>query len=79
MEIWPTRGIRQGDPLSLYLFLVCSEALNRQLQYAANSGAIRGFSLCRDGPKISHLFFVDDTLLFCRATKGYLEVILHIL
>lgn len=78
-EIWPTRGIRQGNPLSPYLFLVCSEALNQQLQFAANSGAIRGFSLCREGPKISHLFFADNTLLFCHATKGDLEVILHIL
>nr|XP_023915547.1 uncharacterized protein LOC112027102 [Quercus suber] len=42
-DIRPTRGIRHGDPLFPYLFLVCSEALNQQLQYAANSRAIRGF------------------------------------
>ena len=45
-DIRPTRGIRQGDLLSPYLFLICSEALNQQLQHAARSGVIRGFSLC---------------------------------
>lgn len=78
-EIWLTRGIRQGDPLSPYLFLICLEALNQQLQYAASFGAIRGFSLCWEGPKISHLFFVDDTLLCWWEIKGDLEVILSYL
>lgn len=40
---------------------------------------IRGFSLCRNGPRISYLFFPDDTLLFCRASKGDLEAILLVL
>ena len=78
-DIWPSRGIRQGDSLSPYLFLICSEALNCQLQQAARSKAIKGFSLCKNGPKISHLFFADDTLLFCRANKGDLDVIQGIL
>ena len=33
-------------------------------------GQIEGFALCRSGLKISHLFFVDDSLLFCRARLG---------
>ena len=78
-NIRPTRGIRQEDPLSPYLFLICLEALNCQLQQAAKSEAIRGFSLCKNGPKISHLFFANDTLLFCWATKSDLDVIQSIL
>ena len=63
-DIRPSRGLRQGDPLSPYLFLLCSEGLNRMLQKAASNDTIRVFSLCKRGPKISHLFFADDTLLF---------------
>ena len=64
-DIRPSRGLRQGDPLSPYLFLLCSEGLNRMLQKAAQNDQIRGFSLCKHGPKISHLFFTDDSLLIC--------------
>ena len=78
-DIRPSRGIRQRDPLSPYLFLICSEVLNCQLQQAARSVAIGGFSLCKKGPKISHLFFVEDTLLFCPATKNDLDFIQSIL
>ena len=77
--ITPTRGLRQGNPLSLYLFLFSAEGLDAILRRAANDGEINGFSLCRRGPKITHHFFVDDCLLFCRATlaewenKKYIE------
>ena len=69
-NIIPTRGIRQGDPLSPYLFLLCLEGLNGLIQHAVDGGQIKGFSLCRSGPKISHLFFANDSLLFCRARVG---------
>ena len=69
-DIKPSRGIRQGDPLSPYLFLLCSKGLNRLLEAAAREDEIRGFSLCRNGPRISHLFFADDTLLSCKAVMG---------
>ena len=59
--------------------MICLEALNQQLQHVAKSEVIRGFSLCRNGPRISHLFFANDTLLFCRASRGDLEAILQLL
>ena len=78
-HIVPTRGIRQGDPLSPYLFLLCSEGLNGLLEQAVHEKHIEGFSLCRHGPKISHLFFADDSLLFCRARVEEVEKIQELL
>ena len=48
--IRPSRGIHQGDPLSPFLFLLCSEGLHGLIQHAANQGEIKGFPLCRKGP-----------------------------
>ena len=66
--ICPSRGLRQGDPLSPFLFLFCAEGLNALISKAAFDGDIWGYSICRAGPRISHLFFADDCLLFYRAT-----------
>ena len=76
--IQPTRGIRQGDPLSPLLFLPCIEGLNGLINRAENNGEI-GFSLCRRGPKLTHLLFADDSLLFCRATIEECGKVLEIL
>ena len=64
--IHPSRGLRQGDPLYPYLFLLCTEGLHGLLTKAAAFGEIRGISICRNGPQLTHLFFADDSLLFCR-------------
>lgn len=66
-NIVPTRGSRQKDPLSPYMFLLCSKGLNGLIHHAINEGKINGYSLCRGGPKFSHLFFAYDSLLFCHA------------
>ena len=78
-EIRPSRGIHQGDPLSPYLFLLCSEGLHRMIQKAMEKGDIQGVSICRNGPKLTHLFFADDSLLFCRATTHECEKVMDIL
>lgn len=57
--IYSTRGIRQGDPLSPFLFLLCTKGLNGLIKNAELQGDIHGFSLCRRGPKLTHLPFVD--------------------
>ena len=63
-HIIPTRGIRQGAPLFPYLFLLCSKGLNGLIEHAVDCKHIEGVSLCRNGPKISHLLFADDSLFF---------------
>ena len=77
--IYPSRGLRQGDPFSPYLFLFCAEGLNAILRKAATTGEIEGFSLCRRGPKITHLFFADDCLLLCRSNLAEWEKIKELL
>ena len=66
--IYPSRGLRQGDPLSPYLFLLCGEGFSTLLHRAEDSRELHGVVCSRGGPKIFHLFFVDDSLLFCNAT-----------
>ena len=54
--IHPTRDIQQGDLLSPFLFVLCTEGIHRLIQQAARRGDLKGFSLCRRGPKLTHLF-----------------------
>ena len=77
--ITPIRGIRQGDPFSPFLFLLCTEGLHGLIQQAARVGDLKGFSLCRRGPELTHLLFADDSMLFCRATPNECRNIIDIL
>ncbi|ONI00414.1 hypothetical protein PRUPE_6G087800 [Prunus persica] len=64
----PSRGLRQGDPLSPYLFLLVSEVLSLNIINSTDTGMLRGIKLSRGGPELSHLFFADDSLFFLQAT-----------
>jgi len=60
----PSMGLRQGDPLSPCLFLICANILFISLQKAKNSKLINGVKVGRNGCTFTHLLFVDDSLLF---------------
>jgi hypothetical protein len=63
----PSRGLRQGDPLSPYLFLLVVEGLSCMLRGAEAREEIVGVRVCRDAPMISHLLFADDSLILMQA------------
>ncbi|KAA3472229.1 reverse transcriptase [Gossypium australe] len=65
----PTRGLRQGDPLSPFLFLIYSEGLSSLMRTTKRKGLVRGTRASRQGPEISHLLFADDCVLFGEATS----------
>lgn len=65
----PSRGIRQGDPLSPYLFIICMEVLCLDITRAVEESNWKPISLSRAGPKLSHLLFADDLILFGKATR----------
>ncbi|KAL9683373.1 hypothetical protein QQ045_015194 [Rhodiola kirilowii] len=65
----PERGLRQGDPLSPYLFLLCSEWLSLRIGGEVVRGRLKGVRVCRGAPVISYLFFADDSVFFMKATE----------
>ena len=68
-RIVPTRGLRQGDSISPYLFLLCAEGLLAMLRKVENGGIPRGIVVCRQAPLVSHLLFADDCIVFGKASK----------
>ena len=58
---------------------MCTEGLYGLVSKVAHNGDIRGVSLCRSGPRITHLFFADDSLLFCRAREEECQSLLEVL
>lgn len=68
-----SRGLRQRDPLSPYLFVLAMEALSCLLRKTREDGYLTGFKVCGrngEGLEVSHLLFVCDTLVFCEAISN---------
>lgn len=64
--IKPSRGLRQGDPLSPYLFIIYAEGLSSLIRYYERKNWLKGIKICRKAPTISHMLFADDSYLFCK-------------
>lgn len=67
-RIVPGRGLRQGDPLSPYLFIICTEGFSALLNYYEQRRLISGVCVARGAPRISHMFFADDSYIYCKAS-----------
>lgn len=63
------RGLRQGDPLSPYLFILVTEGLTTLIHRVVAMGDLHGVKVCRRAPILTHLLFADDCFLFFRATN----------
>lgn len=74
-EFFPAkRGLRQGDRSSFpFLFVIVGEAFSRILSMAGAANLIQGVNLARNYPTISHLQFIDDTLIFCDANEDQVK------
>lgn len=65
----PSQGLRQSNSLSPYLFLIVSEVLSRLLQRAADRGLLQDIKMSNNGPHLSHLMFVNNTLIFLQVNS----------
>lgn len=65
-SFWSERGLRQGDPLSPYLFIIVSYVLSNLVNRAAEEGSLKGIKMARHCPFLTHSFFADDALFFVK-------------
>ncbi|KAH9697132.1 reverse transcriptase domain-containing protein [Citrus sinensis] len=77
--IIPGRGLRQGDLLSPYLFILCAEGLSALIRKHELAGLLHGVKVARGAPVVSHLFLADDCFMFFKANQSEACLIKHIL
>ena len=65
--IFPSRGIRQGDPISPYLYILCMDYLGQLIEEKGSGNLWHPVKASQSGPTFSHLFFADDLILFAKA------------
>lgn len=75
----PTRGLRKGDPLSPYLFILVMESFSRCLLHAENCQLRHGLKVTNEDPSISHLLFADDCLIFAKAFHSEVQNLLSLI
>jgi ribonuclease HI len=75
----PQCGVRQGDPISPYLFVLCMDKLSHLIAEATENGKWKPMRAGRNGPLISHLMFADDLLLFGQAVDENMRAVMEVL
>uniref|UniRef100_A0A803QDX6 Reverse transcriptase domain-containing protein n=1 Tax=Cannabis sativa TaxID=3483 RepID=A0A803QDX6_CANSA len=75
----PSWGIHQGDPLSPYLFIICTEVLSSLIRKYETKGWIKGCQVARGAPHITHMFFANDSYLYCRAPEREAQMVMTLL
>jgi hypothetical protein len=75
----PTHGILQSDPLSPYLFLFVVDGLSWLIRKEIENNALKELHICRRAPRISHLLFANDSLLFFEDTIEQANIVKGIL
>ena len=71
----PKRGLRQGDPLSSYLFILCQEVLSRILEKEFKEKNISGVKASIGSTPITHVMYADDVVIFSKACRREANVI----
>ena len=71
----PSRGLRQGDPLSAYLFIIGQEVLSRLLEKEFVLKNIDGVKASARAPPITHVMYANDIILFSKATRNNVAAI----
>ena len=75
-EFCPARGVRQGDPLSPYVFILCMDKLSHIISDTVEKKLWNPMRVGTNGPAISHLMFADDLLLLGEASMDQIDTIL---
>ena len=78
-EFKPSRGIRQGNPISPYIFILCMEFLGALINKKCVDREWDKVKALKNGPRFSHMFFADDLLLFAKANTQNCNAIEEVL
>uniref|UniRef100_A0A2N9H0H1 aminobutyraldehyde dehydrogenase n=1 Tax=Fagus sylvatica TaxID=28930 RepID=A0A2N9H0H1_FAGSY len=67
--------LKEGDPLSPYLFILCQEVLSRLIEREYATGALHGVKMNPSGPAFTHVTYADDLMLFAKASTREVKIL----